>query len=145
MSIYELQPRLLVVDDDEDMLAMVTIAFRRAGYAADATTDPRAALQWIRERRRGWDIVITDLEMPDIGGAEIVSALRIHYPQTASIIFTGASIEENEQASEHAPDAIAHKSSGIAKLVSLSAALLLRNRKDMPVGMPDRGDLAEAA
>jgi DNA-binding NtrC family response regulator len=81
------KPAVIVVADDEtrqrETLARVLEA---AGHRVTAVADGRAA---IAEVERGpVDIVITDLRMPDLGGEDVLRAVKQVQPETAVVILT---------------------------------------------------------
>ncbi|HEX9822234.1 MAG TPA: response regulator, partial [Methylomirabilota bacterium] len=63
-------PRVLVVDDEPDMVDNCVRILRRAGYHCRATTDPQRALALIESERH--DVILTDLKMPAVDGLAIV-------------------------------------------------------------------------
>jgi len=66
--------RILIVDDDEYALEMVTQYFARRDYEVIGVSDPKKALPVIFERRP--DLVILDIMMPELDGWEICRRLR---------------------------------------------------------------------
>ena len=69
-----LSPRILVVDDDEDIRRLNTAALADAGYAVDAAEDGAAA--WEAINRERYDLVITDNKMPNVTGLELLERVR---------------------------------------------------------------------
>jgi len=67
-------PSILVVDDKETMRTMLTSALTDEGYQVDAVDNGRKALDVAR--RKNFDLVITDLKMPDVDGLEVLSGLK---------------------------------------------------------------------
>ena len=70
---------VLVVDDFPAMLAWVTRAFTRAGWTVLTATDSREAMErWHIARGSGAPVgvLITDVELPDLGGTSLVERLR---------------------------------------------------------------------
>jgi DNA-binding NtrC family response regulator len=63
-------PRVLVVDDEPDMVDNCVRILRRAGYHCRATTDPQRALALIESERH--DVILTDLKMPAVNGLAIM-------------------------------------------------------------------------
>ena len=61
---------ILVVDDEPKMTALVCGQLEEAGHKVTTTTDPREALRLIA--RHSFDIVITDLSMPEVSGMTIL-------------------------------------------------------------------------
>jgi DNA-binding NtrC family response regulator len=60
------EPRVLVVDDEPDMVDNCVRILRRAGYRCLSTTDPHRALTLLESERP--DLLITDLKMPEVDG-----------------------------------------------------------------------------
>src|SRR5262249_37501326 len=52
--------RVLIVDDEADLVDMLTIGLERLGYEAVGVTDPIEALAAFKEDPSAWDVVITD-------------------------------------------------------------------------------------
>jgi DNA-binding response OmpR family regulator len=70
----EAGPLVLVADDDPDILQLVSLHLRKAGYAVVTATDGRQALDTVRERRP--DLAIVDVRMPEIDGLELIRQIR---------------------------------------------------------------------
>jgi DNA-binding NtrC family response regulator len=73
-------PRVLVVDDEPDMVDNCVRILRRAGYRCLSTTDPERALALVESERP--DLVLTDLKMPALDG---LAVLRRAHEVDASI------------------------------------------------------------
>jgi EAL domain-containing protein (putative c-di-GMP-specific phosphodiesterase class I) len=70
------QPGLLLVDDDPFMLGMQSRMLRSMGYTMIGTAESAdAALTLLREGRAAVDVVICDLNMPDVDGLEFLRRL----------------------------------------------------------------------
>jgi DNA-binding response OmpR family regulator len=67
-------PVVLCADDDEDILALVTLRLGRAGYEVVQATDGEQALRLARERRPA--LAVLDVMMPGRTGLEVLHALR---------------------------------------------------------------------
>ena len=74
MSSVHTKPRLLVVDDDEDIRALLRLLLERAGYEVDDQPDGRAALRAFHNGRH--DLVILDVTMPELDGWEVLDRIR---------------------------------------------------------------------
>jgi two-component system response regulator HydG len=77
---------LLVVEDDPDMLALLQEHLQGEGYRVAALTSGREALA--RLRSEIFDVVITDLRMPDVDGMEVLRACREIQPEARVILVT---------------------------------------------------------
>ncbi|MCX7300635.1 MAG: PAS domain S-box protein [Rhodobacterales bacterium] len=67
---------ILFVDDQEDVLGVLTKFLEQAGAEVAPASDPRDALEVILEDPTAWDLVITDFDMPGMNGAEFARAIR---------------------------------------------------------------------
>jgi CheY-like chemotaxis protein len=65
---------VLVVDDDPDMRFMLKLLLERGGYQVNEAADGLAALHSIKAQLP--DLVLTDLRMPMMDGAELIVRLR---------------------------------------------------------------------
>ena len=74
--------RILVVDDEPDLRYLLRSFFERAGHEVREAGDGAAALEAVR--RSPPDLVVTDMMMPVMGGAELIRRLRAD-PVTARI------------------------------------------------------------
>ncbi len=81
------QPLILVVDDDPAIPELVKEILSAAGYAVDTASNGREALA--RLQVHPYDLVLTDMVMPEMGGMEVVQYLRLHHPDTMVIVLTG--------------------------------------------------------
>jgi signal transduction histidine kinase/DNA-binding response OmpR family regulator len=79
--------KILVVDDEPNVLLTVQAILEREGYDVDALHDPAAALQAIRTRQ--YDLVLTDLKMPGVDGLAVLAEVRKSSPSTVTVMMTG--------------------------------------------------------
>lgn len=66
--------RILLVDDDEELLAALELKLRKEGYEIDTVLDGEAALEKIHADLP--DLVILDVNMPRMNGMDVCKALR---------------------------------------------------------------------
>ncbi len=78
--------RLLVVDDEEMIRDLLEETFRNKGYEVETAVNGREALKKIKEER--YDLLVTDLRLPDISGMEILSRVKGKNPELGTIIIT---------------------------------------------------------
>lgn len=64
----------LVVDDDPVVSILLTALLKRAGWASVARADGASALAYLEHARP--DVVITDVNMPEMTGLELLDAIR---------------------------------------------------------------------
>ena len=80
-------PTLLIVDDDPAILALVGRVAERAGFEPVACLGGNAALQCLSDRRP--DAAVVDLLMPDIGGLDVIRAIRESHPDCHVALMSG--------------------------------------------------------
>lgn len=73
------QPRLLMVDDDALSRELFSLLLREKGYAVEAVNSGEAALLHLQEQHALPQVVLTDMQMPGIAGAELALQLRSLY------------------------------------------------------------------
>jgi CheY-like chemotaxis protein len=78
---------ILVVDDDAQLLEMTLRLLQAEGYLVFGAADGRKASQMLA--RQPFDVVLTDLLMPDRDGLELIGELRRRYPETRIVAMTG--------------------------------------------------------
>src|SRR5213594_3330111 len=66
--------RVLIVDDDPDILRLVSYNLGQAGFEVTAAADGRKALESVQKQPP--DLIILDLMLPDIDGMEVCRTLR---------------------------------------------------------------------
>jgi DNA-binding NtrC family response regulator len=66
---------VLIIDDDQDTLELITSFFRSAGYSTLPYTDPLLAFDDLVNARVSCDVIITDLTLPGISGIEFTKRL----------------------------------------------------------------------
>jgi CheY-like chemotaxis protein len=79
---------LVVVDDNQVLLSVLSEIFVEQGYAVRTASDGFAALAVIRERVPS--ILLSDLNMPRMSGFELLSVVRRRFPAIAVIAMSGA-------------------------------------------------------
>ena len=79
-------PRILVVDDGQEMAEMIADDLSDRGYTAIALTSGREALRCLREERV--DALVTDLRMPEIDGLQLLRVSRALDPTRPVIMMT---------------------------------------------------------
>ncbi len=83
------KPRILVVDDEMVVREGVRRILEGEHYCVEACASGRAALDLLQENE--FNMVITDLKMPGMGGLEVLKAIKILQPEIPVMIITGYS------------------------------------------------------
>ena len=83
--------RILFVDDEAMLVKMAKNYFQQLGYQITATTSSPEALRLFQEHPEAFDLVITDMTMPQITGADLSRELLKIHPELPIILCTGYS------------------------------------------------------
>ncbi len=81
------QPSVLVLDDDPNLLSLMTGAFSRAGFKAYAAQNGRAGLKMLETLSP--DLVVTDIVMPEMEGLATIREVKRAAPATRVIAISG--------------------------------------------------------
>ena len=79
--------RILVVDDDEGVRRLTLEMLKRAGHKAEQACDGAAALELLQRNR--YDLVISDVVMPHMGGLELFAHVEKLHPETKLLLTSG--------------------------------------------------------
>ena len=86
MEVEKKQVRILVVDDEEIIRDMLFDTLSQAGYTVKTAKDGNDAIAQIEHE--AFDIVITDIKMPDISGMELLIRLLKENPNVCVLLMT---------------------------------------------------------
>ena len=79
---------ILCVDDDERSLSIRKVTLETRGYRVVTCSDPEKALEIVRNG--GIDLIIADLIMPKMTGAELIAKAKEIAPCLPTILFSGS-------------------------------------------------------
>ncbi len=85
--------RILVLDDEADMVDNCRRILSRDGYQCQTTTDPKEALRLVESDRP--DLLLTDLKMPSMDGIELLGRVREIDPKMPVIMLTAFATVES--------------------------------------------------
>src|SRR4051812_26856765 len=94
------EPRLLICDDSPVERLALAHCLRSSGYAVDEAGDGMSALHHLKNRKV--DLVLLDLQMPDVDGFEVLNYLQEHRKALPVILLSGMPLDQ-----------IQHKMSGL--------------------------------
>lgn len=89
------KPKVLLVDDEASIHFMMGLFLRQAGYFVADASDGVEGLRKFKDE--SWDVVITDLTMPEMGGEELAQEIRMISSDTPIILITGYLKSETRQ------------------------------------------------
>jgi len=79
--------RVLLVDDEQMLLAVGNRFLRRLGYEVDVASDGRAAIELLGKHR--YDVVLSDISMPGLDGMQLLRAIRERHLDVPVVLMTG--------------------------------------------------------
>lgn len=92
--------KILIVDDEQSMRDVLSIMLKRAGYGVTTASDGEEAVGHIHKEI--FDLVITDLRMPKMGGLDVLKTVKACSPETVVLVITAfASAESAVEAMKH--------------------------------------------
>lgn len=80
-------PRVLVVDDEKVIREILADFLSMEGFQVRTAADGSAAL--LELSRHPYDLVLSDLKMPNMGGLELLATVARHTPNVVTVIMTG--------------------------------------------------------
>jgi CheY-like chemotaxis protein len=117
--------RVLVVDDDRDARETLAMALAQSGYAVDIVEDGREALG----RLSSWpaDVLVSDINMPQMGGLELIQALRASGRRQPVVLISGMEEDHLPRADACGASACLKKPMSIDELIwAIECALACR-------------------
>ena len=99
------KPRILIIDDSEATVDGIK-SFLDERYEVFTATNGMDGLKELEGNENLFDLVITDLVMPLVGGVEVVSLLKQKSPRTPIIVMTGWEQHAKDMPSEAKADLV---------------------------------------
>lgn len=81
--------KILIIDDNEEVLNVLYNFFRKKKYDVASASNGLDGLKLFEAEKDGFDLVITDLVMPNISGVAIITIVKRKYPDMPVIAITG--------------------------------------------------------
>ena len=86
-------PRILVVDDDENIRIVFQMNLEEQGYVVELAASGQEALD--KAKRKFYNVALIDIKLPDMEGTSLLSSLKEILPKMKKIIITGFPTLEN--------------------------------------------------
>ena len=93
--------RILVVDDDEDIVSNLFDILTDIGYRTEVATDGNTALEMMSSRTGNgcpFDLALIDYRLPGMDGASLIQRIHALYPSFRAIMITGHTADDGVQA-----------------------------------------------
>jgi len=125
---------ILFIDDEKAAVQMMTIMLNKLGFTVQAESSPLQALQLFRDNPEKFDLVITDLTMPEMTGLQLAGELRKTSPDLPVILMTGygKNIEYTMPLNRYGVSKLLKKPVKLAQLASTVNELLFNNHTQIP-------------
>jgi DNA-binding response OmpR family regulator len=120
--------KLLIIDDNEETLKMLHTFFSKKNYEVASSLSGLDGLKLFESDKKGFDLVITDLVMPNISGVAVISIIKKNNPDTPVIAITGWGEHPESLASEANADLILSKPLQLDELEVFVLDLLSRKK-----------------
>ncbi|HEX5043935.1 MAG TPA: response regulator [Candidatus Polarisedimenticolaceae bacterium] len=119
--------RILVIDDEAEIVEIVKDVLSAEGHEVATALNGSAGLATARGAT--FDVVFTDLGMPDMTGWEVAERVRQLSPESAVVLVTGwGATLDQEEVRRHGVEAVLNKPFEIDELVRIAASLLTQAR-----------------
>ena len=116
--------RVLVIDDDPQLLRALRITLHAAGHDVETACDGRTALQQAAAVHP--DVVVLDLGLPDVDGTEVLSGLRPWYSGPVLVLSARADSQDKVHALDAGADDYVTKPFDMSELLARVRAVLRR-------------------
>ncbi len=90
---YVKKKRMLIVDDDENILKSLTAYLTKKGYVVDVAMTGKEAIDKLE--RCSFDLAILDIKLPDMEGTTLLTKMQATQPKMTKIMLTGHPAFEN--------------------------------------------------
>ena len=127
------KPQILVVDDELCIRESLGMVLMSAGYEVTVAEDGVSAVSQLNKMIP--DLIVTDLNMPQMSGVELISHVRSHYPSISIVAMSGDYQGDAVPASLLA-DRFYPKGQGVHDLLKTIASLITTS--------PARGDITQS-
>jgi two-component system cell cycle response regulator CpdR len=91
--------KLLIVEDDESVRTLAARALERAGHMVDVAADGAQGLARVEAAGGGYDLVVSDIRMPEMDGIEMAITASALFPSLRIMLMTGYA-DQRERAEE---------------------------------------------
>jgi PAS domain S-box-containing protein len=121
--------KILVIDDEEPIAQLLEDALTGAGHSVEIAGSGREGVE--RAAAHEYDLVMTDLGMPDMSGWEVATEIRAQRPHVPVILVTGwGATLSHEEVERSGVSAVVHKPFEIDELIATAGAVLGRPKTD---------------
>lgn len=80
---------VLIVDDDPLVLSVAELILKQAGFTVETASDGAQALALVKESGRKYDLILSDVLLPQMTGPEIIAEIKKHHPEQLVVYMSG--------------------------------------------------------
>jgi DNA-binding NtrC family response regulator len=88
--------KLLVVDDDPDIVQVLKMGLLKNGFMVEAFTNPQEALQSFKSDAESYCLVLSDIRMPSLSGIQLSKKVKEVNPNVKVVLMTAFEIRDSE-------------------------------------------------
>ena len=88
--------RLLIVDDDPNIVQVLKMGLVKNGFLVDSFTNPQEALQSFKSDAESYCLVVSDIRMPSLSGIQLSKKVKEINPNVKVVLMTAFEIKDNE-------------------------------------------------
>ncbi len=119
--------KILIIDDNKEIINVLYSFFSKRRYNVSTAISGLDGLKLIEADNISFDLIITDLVMPNISGAAIIKIVKKKYPAIPIIAITGWGEHPETLATEAHADVILEKPFDLSELEKIVKKLLAKN------------------
>ncbi|MBW2054942.1 MAG: response regulator [Deltaproteobacteria bacterium] len=116
--------RLLIIDDNKEILTALTDFLSKKKYDVVSASDGLDGLKLLEKEQQGFDLVITDLVMPNISGVGLISIIKKKFPDLPVVAITGWGEHPEALATEAKANRVLEKPFDLSELDTVIRELL---------------------
>ena len=116
--------KLLIIDDNKEILNALNDFLSKKNYDVVSASDGLDGLKLLETEKQGFDLVVTDLIMPNISGVGLISIIKKKFPDIPVIAITGWGEHPEALATEAQADRVLEKPFDLSELDTLIRELL---------------------
>jgi DNA-binding NtrC family response regulator len=87
-------PDVLLIEDEAAIRSLMTMVLEQEGLTVETASDGQSGI--VAFRRNPARVVVTDLNLPKVGGLEVLQTLRREYPAVPVILISGGGYSETQ-------------------------------------------------
>ena len=92
--------KLLVVDDDSDMVQVIKLGLQKNKFLVNAFTNPEEALQNFQSNSEGYCLMLSDIRMPGMSGIQLAKKVKEINPAIKTVLMTAFETRDMEFSKE---------------------------------------------